>query len=174
MPARAKFARQLSSEADDRENELAYSSYESLIVQGISLSRIVLLSTEYVSDSAAASKVRENSIQLHSVLVIQDDAENIQVSPLSLVVVVVADSKLAGKEVKIHLTVDGWRTQDDHKAEWIRASESGVDKFSLQVQLDEGVWRRADREDLVQFAVTLKAGGGEWWDNNRGFNYRLK
>ncbi|XP_065834954.1 uncharacterized protein [Oscarella lobularis] len=162
-----------SSESISEQN-----SYESLIVQGISLKRAVLLSTEYLNDSMASQAVRQHNIRLHTVLVIRDETESMLAfsvaSSLSLILLIVTDSRITGKEVRVHLTFDGWQTQCDYKAEWIRASENGVEKFSLQVQLGEDVWQMPNKEDLVQFAIVLRAGDNEWWDNNYGFSYRLK
>lgn len=97
----------------------------------------------------------------------------------TLVVSVAVQAGLQPEEVVVEWSTDGWRTVKrtpciygrDH---WDRNEQSNArnpNQYGVQIwtaRLKTGAAYR------VEYAVGCRGGGQEWWDNNRGANYRAR
>ncbi|XP_028457171.1 protein phosphatase 1 regulatory subunit 3B isoform X2 [Perca flavescens] len=75
------------------------------------------------------------------------------------------------KRVKLRWTSDGWRSHADVDCEYMKDAYPSMhsDTFAFSVALPE---RLAPRQ-RVEFAVCYAVDGREYWDSNRGDNYRI-
>lgn len=75
-----------------------------------------------------------------------------------------------GKKVTIRYTVDGWSTYRDVVAQYHEASHtSSTDTFDFEVALPTTLIK----DCKLEFAISYKVLGVEFWDNNNGDNYRV-
>lgn len=75
------------------------------------------------------------------------------------------------KSVKLRVTFDTWKSHADVDCEYMKDTypSSYADTFSFHVSLPDEL-RPHER---VEFAVCYEVGGREYWDSNRGNNYRI-
>jgi len=75
------------------------------------------------------------------------------------------------KRVFVRLTCDRWKTFTDVDATYLEQSSDGcTDEFQAGVRVP----RTAGESDEMELAICLVANSREYWDNNRGRNYRLR
>lgn len=77
------------------------------------------------------------------------------------------------KEVLIRATTDGWRSHEDHYCAFLESGPTGLDgnslydTFAFRLQLPVHSRR-------LEFCVSFKCKGNEYWDSNGGANYILE
>ncbi|XP_026209485.1 protein phosphatase 1 regulatory subunit 3B isoform X1 [Anabas testudineus] len=75
------------------------------------------------------------------------------------------------KSVKLRVTFDTWKSHTDVDCKYMKDTypSSYSDTFSFQVSLPEEL----QPHECIEFAVCYEVGGCEYWDSNRGSNYRI-
>ncbi|XP_054842236.1 protein phosphatase 1 regulatory subunit 3B isoform X2 [Eublepharis macularius] len=75
------------------------------------------------------------------------------------------------KAVKIRMTFDTWKTFTDYPCQYVKDMYAGSDKdtFSFDISLPEKV----QPHERMEFAVCYESSGKEYWDSNKGLNYRI-
>ncbi|XP_040014140.1 protein phosphatase 1 regulatory subunit 3B isoform X2 [Xiphias gladius] len=75
------------------------------------------------------------------------------------------------KSVKLRVTFDTWKSHADVDCVYMKDTYPSAysDTFSFEVSLPEELRPR----ERVEFAVCYEVGGREYWDSNRGSNYRI-
>ncbi|XP_061657640.1 protein phosphatase 1 regulatory subunit 3B-like [Syngnathoides biaculeatus] len=75
------------------------------------------------------------------------------------------------KRVWLRVTFDSWASHSDVDCAYVEDSypSSYADTFSFRLALP----RVLDLQPRVEFAVCYQAAGAEYWDSNRGRNYRI-
>lgn len=75
------------------------------------------------------------------------------------------------KSVKLRVTFDTWKSHTDVDCVYMKDTypSSYSDTFSFQVSLPD----QLRPHERVEFAVCYQVGGCEYWDSNRGDNYRI-
>ncbi|XP_066924514.1 protein phosphatase 1 regulatory subunit 3B-B-like isoform X2 [Clytia hemisphaerica] len=77
------------------------------------------------------------------------------------------------KDVKVRITLDGWKTSSDLPAKFVQQEFNGqIDRFFFMKPLGE-----LDFDDVcndIEFAVCFTVDGVEHWDNNSGLNYKYQ
>lgn len=110
-------------------------------------------------------KITEDCVALENVIVKQQECAvdgTVKVKNLDF-----------GKEVVVRVTSDGWTTSEDYSCAFLESGplnangESLYDTFSFRLQLPIHS-RRLD------FCVSFKCKGNEYWDNNKGLNYTIE
>uniref|UniRef100_A0A1W7R9Y2 Protein phosphatase 1 regulatory subunit 3C-B n=1 Tax=Hadrurus spadix TaxID=141984 RepID=A0A1W7R9Y2_9SCOR len=116
---------------------------------------------------AFRTKLEKECVSLENVIVKEEDdvvTGTIKVKNISF-----------DKEVSIRVTFDQWASQTDIPAIYVpspleqEGAAAPYDTFSFTFAIE----RKARKCQQIELCVRYKCGGSEYWDNNRGTNYKL-
>ncbi|XP_023666656.1 protein phosphatase 1 regulatory subunit 3E [Paramormyrops kingsleyae] len=75
------------------------------------------------------------------------------------------------KSVLLRYTLNNWLTFFDVQASYVpRSSDGATDKFSFKIITPAFL----ETGGTLQFAIKYTVGGNEFWDNNKGNNYKVR
>lgn len=70
----------------------------------------------------------------------------------------------------VRFTADKWATYADHEGRADCTLKPGVGEFSFRIAVSADCLAFGSQ---MEFAVCLRRGGQQFWDNNKGLNYRI-
>lgn len=108
---------------------------------------------------------------LDKVIALKVLLESVQADEFSLSGIVCVLNLAFEKNVYLRYTLNNWTTFVDILASYVPHSNDGqTDKFSFKIITPMFL----EFGGTLQFAIRYCVGGGEFWDNNNGSNYRVR
>lgn len=96
--------------------------------------------------------------------------ENLAFSGHAVTGTVIVKNICFAKDVTVRYSMDKWKTFRDVWADYVNQLEGGLeDRFQFRIYLLHNI----DAGSELEFAVRFRAGRLEYWDNNKGKNYRV-